>query len=91
MKMSLESVAAEIKQSKALAESVVDTTGNPKTLNNRLGQKEAAKRRLEDLYIRYKQEVNGKVLSVLVTGSEAEAFLNQGSSFSRCHTRSQSG
>lgn len=73
--MNLEQLAEEIKINKSFAEEVIDG-GNPQTLNNRLGRKESAKRRLEDLYVVYKKELNGKILSVLVTGSEAEEFAN---------------
>ena len=71
--MSLASLVEEIKQNKEFAEENI-TGGNPLTANSRLGRQNAAKARLQDLFIVYKNELRGKILSVLVTGPEADNF-----------------
>lgn len=71
--MTFEKLVEEIKENKIFADEEI--TGDfPKTYLSRLGRKEAAKNRLNELYLLYKNELKGRFLSVLVTGSKAEEF-----------------
>ena len=71
--MTFEKLVEEIKENKVFADEEI--TGDfPKTYLSRLGRKEAAKNRLNELYLLYKNELKGRFLSVLVTGSKAEEF-----------------
>jgi len=71
--MSLTTVLEEIKETKKIALTDLDTV-SPRAYPYKLGQVNSAKAKLESLYINYKHELLNKAIFILVTGSDSALF-----------------
>lgn len=72
--MSLEKILTKIESVKALAMTDLNTV-DPRALPYKKGKVDAAKRKLEDLYVDYKKEMMNRCIFILVTGKDSGEFV----------------
>lgn len=77
IKVSLEKIVQQIKDTRALAEEDIMGDGtkkpNPSTLQTRLSRQRSAKGMLPNLYSQYKSELAKRMVYILVTGEQASS------------------
>ncbi len=76
VKMEIEQIVNEIKTQKEYADEDVDSASNPATYSFRQSRKRQAQETLARLGALYKQNLRKNIISIVVNGSEAQAFAD---------------